>query len=462
METILKNKGRFDINVNKTKVLLIGVSNYTDDRTIRNIPNVKENIRQLKSVFMDKEIVGIPKENIQTSVNETRKLVERKLKKLAMQADNSDFTIIVYYSGHGILSSENFKLYLTTRESTKEYLDTDSVDISKFRQIIASSRAKRKIIILDACHSGQIHNAMSNFESKISSELKKFEGMYIMTSASEDDPSLYPHNETHHPTYFTAKLIDVLRNGIESEKPYLTIRDIYSEILNCFRNQKGLPLPQQSVFQNADEIMISLNRAYTGKIEPLSLQTKSQINRNNKYVRESFAVTRKKSPFKTYIIAGTIIGSIVVVGGTTWGLSSLNANREPIGIEKPIAVAQIENKRQFVEPPPPINQEARELIREGGRLFDKGEMYYHQALLHFREANKMLGGDANVENRIAEITRLINKSYNNYMKRAKVYMLADSGSTEALVELNKALKLKPYDTVVQNLIDSINSNKAVD
>ncbi len=457
MKTKVINKKQFGIDTQRTKVLLIGVSEYIEDESIINIPNIKQNIKLLKEVLLDENIMGIPKENITVSLNNTKKIIERKLIKLSREAEDENYTLLVYYSGHGILSSENFKLYLTSKESSKTYLESDSINIDRFREIIANSRASSKVVILDACHSGQIHNAMNNFTSSINSEIKKFKGTYIMTSASEDKPSLFPHKNTNKPTYFTAKLIDVLKNGVDNNKPYISIRDIFNEIYNCFKKQEGLPLPQQSIFKDADSILISKNVKFTG-IESTE-EHFSYVNMRNAMINKlqdnsNFMLERKDFSFKKYIIIPIAVVSLISV--TTFGvviISTNHNNPKSIIIRTVSETDTILNKKDFVIP---INKDAYRLVKEANKLYARGETHYNDALRFYIKANKLLdGSDKNIKNKISKLRKEINDIYNKYMNHADIYSHADDASVEELEALNNALIMKPNNSTARNRIKKI-------
>ena len=128
-----------------TKVLLIGASEFPNDLNIAPIPNVEVNISKLYSALSNSLTVGIPKDNILLSLNESRSDVERKLKSVLHNANNKKFTIIVYYSGHGIQSSEDFSLYLSTKLTTSHDLEIEGFNIDQFKKYIKKSIAGRKM-----------------------------------------------------------------------------------------------------------------------------------------------------------------------------------------------------------------------------------------------------------------------------------------------------------------------------
>lgn len=239
------------------KVLLIGVSNYKDDASINSIPNAKRNITLLKKAFISNKVLNITEKDITVSLNETKTEIERTLINAARDAENQNYTLLVYYSGHGIISNENFNLYLTATNSTYNYLESDAINVERFKEIIDSSKAGRKIVILDSCHSGAIHG-INNNSTQVQNELNKISGTYVISSTSRNDSALFPIDNPKEPTYFTGKFIEILNKGIENNKSELTIRDIFEEIETSF-SENGLPLPQQSIFQNADKIVFAEN-----------------------------------------------------------------------------------------------------------------------------------------------------------------------------------------------------------
>lgn len=250
----------------KYYVLLIGVSEYYEDSSLTNIPNVEQNIVQMKHVLMDESILGIHESNIWISLNEDRSIVERKIIDLANKARNNDHTLLLYYSGHGLISPDDFKVYLATPVTKTGYIDIDSLPIEAIKKRLNNSQA-RKIIILDACYSGSIHNTMNHASSQISSELKSFEGTHIITSASQDSPSTFPVDNKNVPTYFTGELIKVIESGINGNSVYLTLNEIFNEVKASLAKKENIPAPQQSIYQNLHEMPFVKNKAFKSNIQ---------------------------------------------------------------------------------------------------------------------------------------------------------------------------------------------------
>lgn len=306
---ILENRKIPSLNLEKFKIILIGNSKYPEDMSIKDVPNIQVNISLLKKAFINNNILGVPIDNITVLLNKTKIEIEKEMTNFVKNT-NIDDTVIFYYAGHGFISSENFNLYLSTKNSNLEHIESTSISIKRFNEIVINSFAKRKIIILDACHSGGVHNQLTNNKSFISKEINKIEGCYVLSSSSEDEPSLYPINNNNLPTYFTGEILNTLYNGVDNSTSYLTIREVYKEVYNAL-HKMNLPLPKQSTKNNADDIAIALNN-FNNKINLNNYKSIiSQMNNSNANVKNINILKPKKS-FVVFLVGAFLISSIVV------------------------------------------------------------------------------------------------------------------------------------------------------
>lgn len=246
------------IKNNKYVALLIGVSTYSKAK-LNDIPNVKTNVEELKKLFLDKRYIGVSEKNLITSFNESSEVINRKITDAVNLAKNSDYTLFVYFSGHGIISPSNFNLYFATANFEEKYLEDTAINAKNLLGKISRSVASRKIFVVDACHSGQIHNTMGDMKSNVASIMKEFEGVHYVTACSEMESALYPKKTPNAPTYFTGAIVSRVQKGLDIDKPYLTLRDIVDDISVDFKERNNLPVPQQSCVLNADQMPFALN-----------------------------------------------------------------------------------------------------------------------------------------------------------------------------------------------------------
>src|SRR5690606_27737499 len=122
-----------------TFALLIGASHFPSDPTINAIPNVLANIKLFSEILLDLNLIGIPEVNLKISLNENKIQIIKRLRDISEDTKKKNNTLLIYYTGHGILSSEDYDLYLTTAETSKNDLEIDGININEFRKYIKRS-----------------------------------------------------------------------------------------------------------------------------------------------------------------------------------------------------------------------------------------------------------------------------------------------------------------------------------
>jgi len=397
-----------DIEYNNYKIILIGVSVYPEDKKVKNVPNIKNNIETLNSVLKNKQLVGIPNDNIFVSLNESKVNIEKQLSAFVKNTDEND-TLFVYYTGHGFISSETFELFLATADSHLEDIESTGISIKRFRQIISQSFAERKIIILDACHSGGIHNHLSDNNSLVNSVLNKFEGEYVISSSSEDEPSLYPVGKKNLPTYFTGELVNVITSGINNGNPYITLSDIFKRI-NANLKAKKLPLPQQSNYNNAADLPVVKNILFNDQLSEndiKDIQTKYLhfANKSNTDVNNY----TKKNVFFNVAVSITLVFAFVTIF-----VLNLNNNSTVVN-------STISSQYEIIS--------TRSIINNSYAFAE------------------------------TEPLTITNTDVNQLIEKAKVFMNADGGYDIALRTLREALSIDPDNSEVQLLIDSLEATQ---
>lgn len=278
----------------KYVVLLIGVSTYEKSK-LGDIPNVKANIEQLKNLFLDPGFIGVKESDITTSFNENHFEINRKITDAAQKAKNSDYTLFVYYSGHGVISPVNYHLYFASADIEEKYLDDSSIEAKKLLEKISRSQASRKILLVDACHSGQIHNTMGDVKSNVANLMKDFEGIQYVTACDEYSSALYPKKNPNVPTYFTGAIVSRIHKGLDINRPYLTLREIVDDISADFKERGNMPLPQISSVQSVDKMPFAynvINRDFSG----FDIQTFSEKSTKN-----------AETEWKKTVKAGTLV-----------------------------------------------------------------------------------------------------------------------------------------------------------
>ncbi len=242
-----------------TKVLIIGNGKFEDDQ-ISEIPNISVNNKELVDLFSnDLLFPGIESEKIISLENKKSREITRSLTNFTENASEKD-CIVIYLSGHGIVSTVDFKLYFPAKDTGSKFIDDEGISIESLKSRLRSSRATSKILVLDCCFSGRaIDGTMSSdivSQTITTNVLESVSGTYIMTSACQDRPSLYDPKNKNIPTNFTSKFISSIRDGIDNQKDSLEIGDIFNAIKSLVKTG---PTPQASSLNDADKIPLGRN-----------------------------------------------------------------------------------------------------------------------------------------------------------------------------------------------------------
>jgi len=218
----------YKIDTNKTFVLLIGVGKFTNE--FHPIPPVQGNLEDLYKILTSKKHIGIPRENVLISFNESHVEIQKHLLQASRRQDIQ--TLIIYFAGHGHRTDIK-KLSLIAADTEKmgdEIIGGIDFDFIANR-IMKNSLATQKILVLDSCHSGiatqGTEDLLKNFDVK---------GSYILASSPADDVSYFERNARH--TFFTGALLDVLENGIDNTNEMLALDDLRSYTTEVFLEKK--------------------------------------------------------------------------------------------------------------------------------------------------------------------------------------------------------------------------------
>ena len=235
--------------------VLIGGTTYLDARIGEPLPSVANNLADLRALLTDVTIWGLPEGRCRVLVDRTdpNDLME-SLDELARTARD---TLVVYYAGHGMVTRDG-DLVLPTRSTLASLPKYTALPYSHIREIVGSSRAERRIVVLDCCFSGRALHAMSDITSTIVGQMDA-EGTFIMTSAPATSVSLAPAGARH--TAFTGELLEILGNGIPGLDELLCLDEVYEHVLTAMV-RRGLPRPQRLGTNNVGRFGFLGNRAW--------------------------------------------------------------------------------------------------------------------------------------------------------------------------------------------------------
>jgi hypothetical protein len=217
----------------KIWAVIIGVGRYTA------MPSLKftdDDAYRVYSFLRSPEGGSLPENQITILIDEsaTRENILRTMRQYFLKADAND-VVMLYFSGHGL-------------EGCFLPVDYDGYNNKlrheEVKQIFNQSRAKHKLCIADACHSGSLNFGNGNFAAKgpapvtLDRFYKAFEdadgGIALLMSSKAEELSLEDHGLRQ--GVFTYYVLRGLKGAADRNGDYLiTIRELYQYVYASVR-----------------------------------------------------------------------------------------------------------------------------------------------------------------------------------------------------------------------------------
>ena len=214
----------------RAHALLIGIGSYAHVPQL-NVPITAADAHAVAAVLYDPQFCGYPPEQVTmlSGTTASRDGVLASLDALAARTGEGD-TVFIFYAGHGEYGEDGY--YLTTHDTRlagrKVAVGTglrEAELIAKLRAI----KAKRVLLIINACHSGEISPVLAPGEEpqtgatlppQVSAALLGTgEGRVIISACRENQYSFIGPGPL---TLFTQVLIDGLQGkGVSNNRGYI-------------------------------------------------------------------------------------------------------------------------------------------------------------------------------------------------------------------------------------------------
>ncbi|WP_062293731.1 GUN4 domain-containing protein [Nostoc piscinale] len=147
-----------ETGVAKLWLLLVGVNQYQDER----IPCLRYSAQDCQglSTALSAATAGFPQKELRVYCDYSEHLpllenVRNSLKEIAAAAQAID-TVLVYFSGHGMLEPSQKKVVLCLQDTQQDNLIDTGLQLQELLQILENSAAQQQLVWLDACHSGDL------------------------------------------------------------------------------------------------------------------------------------------------------------------------------------------------------------------------------------------------------------------------------------------------------------------
>lgn len=239
-----------------SRAILIGTSEY-DSEDLRPLLAVRNNLDVLRDILTAEHTGGfLPGRcTIIQDATDPREVC-RSLREAAAGAPD---TLLVYFAGHGILSSDLTELHLALTGTDQNDLRWTSIPFQAVREILDNADCRNKILILDCCHSGWALDELMGPGPDAGIDLD-IHGVHVLASASRDEASIAPPGERY--TAFTGELIRLLRDGLPAAADPLPLTALYTPLTQALK-ERGYPRPKQQGSDHYGELGLVRNRACT-------------------------------------------------------------------------------------------------------------------------------------------------------------------------------------------------------
>ncbi len=142
----------------KLWILLVGVNQYQDE----NLPWLRYPALDCQGLgeALAKATEGFPNKEVIIHHDfapqpPTLSTVRASLQRIVSESKSQD-TILLYFSGHGMLEPKNQQAILCMGDTQKDNLLTTGLGLQQLLQILGKSSANQQLLCLDTCHSGDI------------------------------------------------------------------------------------------------------------------------------------------------------------------------------------------------------------------------------------------------------------------------------------------------------------------
>lgn len=226
----------------KIGILAVGVSNYLKSSLFPSLKQCDLDAQAIYEAYRDIWQLNAEPTRMKVSISKgsstSKGAMMSDIRALAENASDND-RILFYFSGHGVRlgSGSDANFYLAPHDA---YADDDPdalIDIRKIEEIIGKSRARQKMLILDACYSGGLGGGKKLSAAVISNAeliryMKNTRGVAGITSSTGDQTSWAKSPDSRY-SLFTYFLLRALRgeeiNALDPTR-LLTLDSLYDYV----------------------------------------------------------------------------------------------------------------------------------------------------------------------------------------------------------------------------------------
>jgi predicted MPP superfamily phosphohydrolase len=281
--------------------LLVGVDDYSDV-TISSLKVCADDVQAVYDVITARGYAPDGVKLLQSPSGSdfpaTRAAIFSALTSLAETADQNDL-LLFYFSGHGIV--RDGLAYLLPSDASYTSVADTAINFDRVKQVIQTSAARAKVIILDACHAGaQIGKAFTGMTKDfVRRVFEEAEGLAILASCKERQVSWeWPEKGR---SVFTHYLLDGLSGAADFDKKgFVTVNDISRYVTDKVKRwavQRSLVQTPTLQYTVAGDIVLLPYSLSEDMLDGKDLGADVTVGVTEPKVKEALLVSEHKVPF---------------------------------------------------------------------------------------------------------------------------------------------------------------------
>jgi uncharacterized caspase-like protein/endonuclease/exonuclease/phosphatase family metal-dependent hydrolase len=245
--------------------LIIGNDQYTDPK-LAQLKTPSSDARALAKILRDKKIGGF--DEVFPYINKNKETILIKISEF-LDKKKPDDLVLIYFSGHGVLDSQS-KLFLALKDTRANVLRATAISSNFISDEMDNCRSKRKILILDCCHSGAFgRSGLKSGEQKSVTETT-FQGngfgRVVLTASDATQFALEGDriDKNINLSLFTHFLVDGLKTGKAdaNEDGIVSLDEWYDYAYSCILSKTPEQNPLKWIYQQQGDLIIAKNPYY--------------------------------------------------------------------------------------------------------------------------------------------------------------------------------------------------------
>ncbi|MFC4113115.1 WD40 repeat domain-containing protein [Nonomuraea zeae] len=234
------------------RVLVAGTGAHRPSSNLPQVPAVPATVTDLGQCLVER--AGLSPAGLTTLLDPaTPANLGEALAKAAQEATSA---LLFYFVGHAVFSPDN-ELHLATRATvnlSQGVPGYQALPYAVVRDILATSRAERAVVVLDCCFKGSGRPVAEG------SLEPTWRGAYVLASSSKDENAWALPGVRH--TALSGALIRLLNEGEQGGPPSFTLDHVYERLARSLPGS-GFPRPRRAAAGFGEPPPLAVNPAYT-------------------------------------------------------------------------------------------------------------------------------------------------------------------------------------------------------